>query len=104
MIGDECGEKLRGMFMGNCTRPATVERDGKHYCWQHDPKRHMDERAKRWQIRKAELLERERKLEAKFARLDLEREAGVNDLSDDTLRDIVALGGIQAMIGKLKGA
>ena len=28
-----------GASTGPCSRKATIERNGRHYCWQHDPVR-----------------------------------------------------------------
>ncbi len=41
----ECSKRVQsgdvqvGYRFYQCTRPATVEHGGKHYCWQHDPER-----------------------------------------------------------------
>jgi hypothetical protein len=36
----KCEKQNRGVFAGTCSRNATVERKGRHYCRQHDPERH----------------------------------------------------------------
>lgn len=81
-----------------CLRKPTVERDGKPYCWQHDPDRI---RAKARQ-RNQELADRHRMLEAKFdaeiERKKLLKASGIHDATDDQLRQIIALGGIAALL------
>lgn len=49
----ECAGKIWGAYRdvsgrGNkCHRPATIEREGKWFCWQHDPNRRAEEAAER---------------------------------------------------------
>ena len=39
-MSQRCCEKVWQEYRwGKCTRDASVERDGKWYCWQHDPER-----------------------------------------------------------------
>jgi hypothetical protein len=84
-----------------CDRKPTIVRDGKHYCWQHDPVR-ISRIALGQRIA---LIERERKqqeeFDAKWARRDLETAAQVDKLTDDELRTIVSFGGVREMIKKL---
>ena len=95
-----CCGVLRGYLRGICDRPATVEREGKFWCWQHDPVRLEKERQERYRAGRKEHEEREARVAAHFNRARLEEAAGVRDLSDDTLRDIVRLGGLEAIIKK----
>lgn len=86
-------------FIGDCERDATVERDGKPYCWQHDPERFRDAALKRAEQLKA----REAKLEKEWARMDLERSAGLRpdqiaELTDEQVRLIAEAGGILAFV------
>ena len=41
-MGEQCSEHVHEQGMGvsfyPCERNATIDRDGKWYCWQHDPK------------------------------------------------------------------
>jgi hypothetical protein len=81
-----------------CSRTATVEKDGKWYCWQHNPEyeakknkelrekwdREAAERTKRW----ADEAERKRLLD----------ESGVARLDVFELRWIIAAGGIHAIM------
>ena len=52
----DCSKKWVWAVTGShrCFRPATVERDGKWWCWQHDPERVKADREKRragWQAK-----------------------------------------------------
>ena len=58
--------ELRGMIY-SCQRPATVQRDGKWWCWQHDPERvKADEKKRRagWEAK----MDREAFIYARIAR------------------------------------
>ena len=47
-VKHKCSKKVwRHTSWYLCSRPATVQRDGKWYCWQHDPKRVEAEAKKR---------------------------------------------------------
>jgi hypothetical protein len=86
-------------FFGYCERKPTVERDGKPYCWQHDPERR---RAKARARAEADR-QHEKKLEREWARMDLERSAGlrpdqVAKLTDEQVRMIADAGGITAFV------
>jgi hypothetical protein len=88
-------------FLGYCSRKPTVVRDGKAYCWQHDPERISrlrQERNKRWD---AEWKAKEAAWDAADARRVLEIAAGMDKLTDDELRTIAALGGIREMLRRL---
>lgn len=85
-------------FFGDCARKPCVVRDGKHYCWQHDPERLEAIRAEAYAKRRAETVKRDNRIEAEAERRCLLRDSGVNKLSDDDLRTIIALGGIHAVL------
>lgn len=61
MTANECSGKVRGIYRDvsgrvyPCARPATVERDGEWYCWQHDPERVRVDKEKRLAAGRAEL-------------------------------------------------
>jgi len=52
-VKHECSTKIHGDYRDvsgaiyPCRRPATVQRDGKWYCWQHDPERVKADKEKR---------------------------------------------------------
>lgn len=69
MAKHKCSEKVpeggRSVSFYPCQRPATVQRDGKWYCWQHDPEyvaKKTAERRAGWQAK----MDREA---AKYARI-----------------------------------
>ena len=87
--------------IGWCERKPTVERDGKRYCWQHDPVRLRELSAKRL----AQHKEMEAEIEARFLRdedqrrrNELLRLSGVRDLTNQDLEQIIAAGGIWAFL------
>ena len=88
----------KGRFGWDCDRKGTIEREGKWYCWQHDPDRLDREARERNEQRKRELAELEAKHEARLARRILEETAGTNNLTDDDLRRIIELGGIRKLL------
>jgi hypothetical protein len=96
----KCQGLLRGYLRGNCDREATVEREGKCWCWQHDPVRYDAERKARAAAARKEWEEMQARVEARSIRSDLEIAAGIRDLSDDVLRRLVELGGLAAAIAK----
>lgn len=57
----DCSGKIWGAYRDvsgrvyRCSRPATVERDGKWYCWQHDPERVKTDKERRRAAARAEL-------------------------------------------------
>ena len=81
MTKQKCSAKTyRDWHFYPCSRKATVEREGKWYCWQHDPERAIKQNQKRQAQCDAEANERK----AKETRRNVERDvcAGV---STDTL-------------------
>lgn len=92
----KCNAYLKGCW-GKCERNATVERYGKHYCWQHDPGTEEKNREKRLKKR----AEEQAKIDEWERKRDLRIAAGINSLTDDDLRVIVSLGGIKVMISLL---
>lgn len=60
MTEHKCVRKVHGAYRDvsgpiyPCQRPATVLRDGKWYCWQHDPERVEADKKKRQAKREAE--------------------------------------------------
>jgi hypothetical protein len=95
-----CAGQL-GRTFGECLRKPTVVRNGKPYCWQHDPEKISAARAAAWEARKVEIARIEAESDARIARRKLERAAGVENVTDAELQAIVALGGIRVMIEKL---
>lgn len=90
-------------FFGRCLRPPTVERDGKPFCWQHDPERRRKKAEADWERRKAEIEADDEEFERKLARRELEAAAGVDRdsvglMTDDQLRDMAAAGGLKAVL------
>lgn len=96
----KCHGHCRGTFAGICFRKgkSLVERDGKWYCWQHDPERLARLAKERWEERKRHTAEVERKADESAARRRLLIDAGLDDISNVDLQTIISLGGIQAMI------
>lgn len=92
----QCCGRAMTYLGGHCSRPACVTRDGKRYCYQHDPERMSEKRAERAAKSRAEVAAREARLD----RQELERDAGISALTDDDLRAIIAAGGIRAMLAK----
>jgi hypothetical protein len=95
--GQPCNAKTRNLF-GRCDRRATVERDGRWFCWQHDPERFQAERAARAARRRQEAMAHEAEIEARWRRDDLLRNSGVGALTNQDLEQIVAAGGIRAFL------
>ncbi len=60
-----CSELVwAGYSQYKCNRKWTIERDGKLYCWQHDPARvekKEKERQAQWKAEEADISERERR-------------------------------------------
>jgi hypothetical protein len=90
------------LFLGHCERKPTVERDGKWFCWQHDPERLKRLAAERWAKRKEEIARTESEQDARIHRRRLLERAGIDNPSDDLLERIIALGGIQNMVARLE--
>lgn len=95
-----CQGKCR-TFWGNCDRKPTVVRDGKHYCWTHDPERLEREALEKRKQRREELKRQEEIFELKLKRRLLVEQAGTRDLTNAELALIVELGGIRAMLQQL---
>lgn len=93
----QCHGKAR-QFLGHCDRKPTIERDGHHYCWQHDPVRLKKLADEAWAQRKREIAELEAKHDAKIHRNKLLEEAGVDKLTNEELKQIAELGGVQRLI------
>jgi hypothetical protein len=85
-------------FLGQCLRKGIIERDGKLYCWQHDPEKLRKEAAERWEQRKKEIAEIERKQDERITRRKLEEQSGVNKLTNEDLEKIIKFGGIYKLI------
>lgn len=98
MPPDESQCHGRPKQMGWCERKPTVFRDGKPYCWQHDPERLIAQSNEARAARLARYLAEDAAFEAKLKRRDLERRSGVDDLTDQDLERIIAAGGIRALI------
>ena len=94
----KCQAILSGVWGGECVRDATVERDGKFFCWQHDPERVRAEREARCAKRKEEARKREAEREARWTRDDLMRDSGVSKLTNEELKHIIDCGGIQNIL------
>lgn len=90
----QCSGRLSTVF-GNCYRPATVERDGRWYCWQHDPGRLGQEQK---EIRREQMRAEEIRRDAQWNRDRLERESGIRELSNYELGQIIASGGIRKVL------
>lgn len=85
-----------------CKRPASVEVDGKFYCWQHEPVRVEKLAQKRAKDAKERFARMEREADARIERKVLEEKAGVIDLTDGELREIIAFGGVRGMLRGLR--
>lgn len=94
----KCQGRLSGCFGGNCERRASITRGGRGYCWQHDPERVSRERKAKAQQLRQEIRRREERIDAEVERSALHRRAGLDSLTDDDIRNIISLGGIQSMI------
>lgn len=100
MTDRSCSAKNKRVY-GNCERRASVEVDGKWYCWQHDPVRLRAKARREWEARKAQMRAEDEAYEARHARKALLAAAGLRDLSavsDDDLRALAAAGGLSAWL------
>lgn len=86
--------------VGRCKRNAPITRDGKTYCWQHDPVRLAE-------LREEQRLQAVRRWDehvsaataARARSCQLRKQAGIPDvIPDDILEQIIARGGLQAML------
>ena len=98
-IEGECQGKAT-QFLGWCERKPSVVRDGKPYCWQHDPARRSRAAKERQAAAVARTARIEAEQDARIERRQLENQSGVDSLSNDDLRVIIAIGGIRSMIDK----
>jgi hypothetical protein len=98
-----CGAALRGIW-GRCERPVTVTRDGKGYCWQHDPVRRKEESDAALEARKAVVAANEAKAKARYRHRELERCAGIVGLSDEDLEILASIGGVFPIIERAREA
>jgi len=85
-------------FVGICDRKPSVERDGKPYCWQHDPERKRKEAQKKWEERKWEMRQLEEKIDAEIERKRLLKASGVSALTNEQLVTIIEAGGVIELI------
>jgi hypothetical protein len=76
---------------------------GCDYCWQHAPEFIEAEKTKRAAAHRKEYEEMLARVEARGVRGDLERAAGVKDLSNETLEELASFGGIQKILLTLRG-
>jgi len=83
-----------------CLKPTTVEREGYKYCWQHDPERIAMTRRAKWEKRKQEMAETIAMHGRKIERNKKLREAGIENITDETLDKIIKYGGINALIDR----
>jgi hypothetical protein len=81
------------IFGGECLRTGTVERNGKHYCWQHDPDRLVKEREARCQKTKAENAVRDRRLDRQDVLSEIIRKVASHPDFAGEWERFVALGG-----------
>lgn len=88
----------RPRFYGYCQGRVSVERDGKRYCWRHDPVRIAETAAKARAERLARYKAEEARWEAQERRADLRRNSGIDTLTDQDLQQIMAAGGIWAFL------
>ncbi len=96
----KCEGRLR-TCQGQCERNGTISRDGRVYCWQHDPGDPEENKAKR--MRKyAEEEAQDRAIEeaykARRERQQLLELSGVDKLTNEDLQTIISHGGIQSLI------
>jgi hypothetical protein len=96
----KCSSSLSKVY-GNCSRNATVEREGKWFCWQHDPERLERIREAEWEIRRAARSAEETARDVRWTREQLERKSGIRDLTNPELEQIIQEGGIRAILDKL---
>jgi hypothetical protein len=94
----KCCANLRGRYRGNCERNGTVERGGKWYCRQHDPVLVAEQRAAKAVVLRAEAAALQAKVHMEVDRHILERDAGVDRLTDAELRAIIAAGGMRKIL------
>lgn len=81
-----------------CDRPATVERDGKSYCWQHDPERLTAKRKERGRALAERAKKQDEELTRKYKRMALLEKAGITKLTDEDIENIIEYGGIHELI------
>ncbi len=98
MTSEQCAG--RPGFAFRCDRKASVEHDGKCYCWQHDPQRLSRIAAEKRAERMAHHKRIEGEIDAKHKRQRLLAESGIAALTDDDLASIIVLGGIKEMMAK----
>lgn len=75
-------------------------RNGKSYCWQHDPERLQRIAGEKWERRKGHIARVETEADARIERRRLLEASGVDNLSNADLQTIIALGGVQALIAR----
>lgn len=97
---ERCQGKVR--VFGYCLRKPSVTRDGKPYCWQHDPEREDKIRGEKWEKRKQEIAAMEDKADKNIQTRILKERAGLGAPTDELLQTIIDLGGIREMIARLK--
>lgn len=90
-------------FAGSCDRKPSVVRDGKDYCWQHDPERRKAKAKQEKEARRAKEARDDAEFEVALRRRKLMIAAGVDNLSDTDLQVIANLGGIRAMLARISG-
>ena len=96
-----CGKPIVNYYSRRCERTATVTRDGKHYCWQHDPVRISKECEEAKLARLARYAQEEKEEQeylARKAKEKLMKQAGIYDLTVDDLHQIIQLGGINKLL------
>ena len=98
--GRKCQGRLR--TYGECERPASVERDGKWYCWQHDPVKKEQAAREAWKARKEHIAQIEAAADAKIERRQLEEQAGIKNLTNDDLRQLIAAGGMVKILSEIR--
>lgn len=97
MQDGRCAGTVRG-FVGDCERRPTVERNGKWYCWQHDPDRLAEQAKERRDAWRAKMQKEDDAFAARRSRRDLEARAGIKDLTDAELEKLAALGGVRNLL------
>lgn len=90
------------LFAGYCDRKPSVIRDGKHYCWQHDPERRRSIAKKKREELAIRLAKKEEEHERYMKRRELLSKSGVDSLADSELETIISLGGIREVLRRMK--
>ena len=97
---NQCEGRLSSM-MGRCEKAGNIIRDGKHYCWMHDPTRLDIQRGAKAKAERERKTRIEAEYEARAKRRKLLRDSGVEYLTDEELQRIIEHHGMKGIFEQL---